>query len=118
MLSKYFLYLFAFSGWQIVYLTAKGTSNENEVSLIKPIHVAIMTGCDSHFSVTAQVASSLLKWPSVEGKYRVTYVTSSTCKDRVEKLGAVLHDSGIWYYPITDPDVGLFEMYNNLSMGW
>ena len=97
-------------------------ANENvkpqeKLEVSKPIHVAIITGCDSHFSYTAQLASSLISWPSVPNKYRVTYVTSANCKERVESLGATLHDTGVWTYPITDPDVGIFERLSNLSMG-
>ena len=88
------------------------------VATSKPIHVALLTGCDSHFAVTALVGSALVNYPSVKGKYRVTCVTSANCRDRCEKWGGRLHDTGLWYYPNTDPDISTFEAYRNISKGY
>ena len=83
----------------------------------KTIHVAIVAGCNSHFSLTVPISHALTKTATVKDKYRVTYVTSANCKKRVENVGGVLHDTGNWYYPITDPDVGIMEFATNFTMG-
>ena len=77
----------------------KATSEDPLEPAPKPIHVALVSGCDSHMSSMTPMAYSLLHHPSFPGKYRVTFVTGAQCRDKADKLGADFYDTGVWGYP-------------------
>ena len=77
----------------------KATSDDPLEPAPKPIHVALVSGCDSHMSSMTPMAYSLLHHPSFPGKYRVTFVTGAQCRDKADKLGADFYDTGVWGYP-------------------
>ena len=84
---------------------------------VRPIHVAVVSGCDSHLSSFTPLAYSLLHHPSVPNKYRVTFVTGSQCKHVPDNLGADFHDTGHWWYPNTEPNPPFLDLARNLSYG-
>ena len=81
----------------------------------KSIHVALVSGCDSHLSSMTPIAYSLLHHSSVKDKYRVTFIIGSQCRDVADKLGADFYDTGPWGYP--GNGTGFNSHNRDLSMG-
>ena len=90
-------------------------SGPKSKSKSKPIHVALVSGCDSHLSSMTPIAYSLLHHSSAKDKYRVTFVIGSQCRDVAEKLKADFYDSGPWYYP--GNETGFAALSHDLAMG-
>ncbi|XP_075250605.1 NDP-glycosyltransferase YjiC-like isoform X2 [Convolutriloba macropyga] len=83
----------------------------------QPVHVALVSGCDSHLSGLTPLAYSLLHHPSATNKYRVTFVIGSQCKSTAEKLGVDFYDTGVWYFYNALKNATFAEFQRNISMG-
>ena len=84
---------------------------------VKTFHIAMVTSCDSHKSITKPIAHSLLKHSAYRDKFRVTYVIGEECKEVPMSLGVPFHNTGKWFFPNYDLTITTSQYYANSSVG-